>query len=291
MFLNTYQPNSVFLEISFVKIHWYGFLITLAGVLGFFIFYKLARKSGLDKKFIFDLTFWLIIWGLIGARLYHILSEINYYFQNPLEIFFIWNGGLGIFGVVVAGLIVIFYKTCPEPRQDFLGLGRDEGSRGMKPFLLVLSLLTPALALGQSIGRWGNYFNQELYGLPSNLFLAIPIDLKNRLAGFETFNFFHPVFLYESLFCFLMAVFLTIILIKIKNLNSGFIFILYIFLYSLWRFFIEFLRIDPQPIFLNLRLAQWVSLIFVIFAIIFFFVLKKWYNKKVISNQGIEIKV
>ncbi|MBU4360734.1 prolipoprotein diacylglyceryl transferase [Patescibacteria group bacterium] len=275
-FLNTYQPNSVLLELSFIKIYWYGFLIALAGALGFFVFYKLAKRAGFKENFIFDLIFWLIIWGLIGARLYHVLSEIGYYFSHPLEVFFIWNGGFGIYGAVIAGIIVVWYFSACHP-DPALREGRGMGSRGKS--LLLLSLLAPCLALGQSIGRWGNYFNQELYGLPSNLPWAIPIDLAHRLPNYLEFTHFHPVFLYESLFCFLLAVFLIIMLIKTKKIKSGYIFISYIFLYSFWRFFIEFLRIDAQPIFLNLRLAQWVSLVLIILSIIFFFVLRKWYNK------------
>ncbi len=269
MFLNNYTPQPVLFDLGFAQIHWYGFLITLAGALGFFVFYKLTKKFNLDKNYIFDLSFWIIIWGLIGGRIYYVLQEFNYYFQNPLEIFYIWNGGMGIYGAIVAGVIVVYYFSKKINNNN----------------LLLLNLLAPTLALGQSIGRWGNYFNQELYGLPSNLLWAIPIELSNRLSGFENFTHFHPVFLYESLFCFLLAIFLITILIKIKNLKSGYIFIYYIFLYSSWRFFIEFLRIDLQPVFLNLRLAQWVSLFFIILSIIFFFLLHRHNKNAIIKTK------
>ena len=290
MFLHTFHPSSTLFELNFIKIHWYGFLIFLAVILGFFIFYKLARKTGFKKDFIFDLTFWLIIWGIIGGRIYHILSELGYYWQNPLKIFFIWNGGMGIFGAVIAGLVVVYYfslrhfnsvvtkeRHVLKNKFQILRHSNKIWVPQNNIFYKLLDLLTPALALGQSIGRWGNYFNQELYGLPSNLPWAIPIDFANRLPGFKIFNFFQPLFLYESLFCFLIFI---ILISLIKRIKPGFIFLLYMLLYSSWRFLIEFFRIDHQPIFLNLRLGQWVSLGFIIFAVVFYFVLKKWYNKK-----------
>lgn len=265
MFLHNYLPNSILLRIGSISIYWYGFLITLGAVLGFFVFYKLARKSGIDKNKIFDLTFWLVVWGIIGGRLYHVFSEASYYIQNPLEIFYIWNGGLGIYGVIIAGVIVVYFFS----------------KRYRVNSLHVLGLLTPGLALAQAIGRWGNYFNQELYGKPTDFLLGIPIALENRLAGFKGFDFFHPVFLYESLFCLVLFIILFFIARRIRQgIGVGNIFLLYLFLYSIWRFFIEFLRIDPQPIFLSLRLGQWTSLILVIFSIIFYLILRKQ-NKKI----------
>ena len=273
MFLHTYQPSPVFLNLGFVQVYWYGFLIALSIVLGFLIFYKLALKAGIKKNSIFDLVFWLVIWGLIGGRLYHILSEIGYYIQNPLQVFYVWNGGLGIYGALIAGILRIYFFARKQNNP---------------PIGYLLDLLVPSLALGQAIGRWGNYFNQELYGQPSNLPWAIPISLANRLPGYENFIYFHPVFLYESLFCLALFIFLFFLTKKwalkttpVSSLLShssrfsrpGRVFLLYIFLYSSWRFFIEFLRIDYQPMFLNLRLGQWVSLILIIFSAMFYFIL------------------
>jgi len=293
-----YTPNPILFNLGIVRIYWYGFLITLGIVLGFCIFYKFARRAGINKDLIFDLAFWSLIFGLIGGRFYHVLSEINYYISHPLEIFYIWNGGMGIFGVLLAGVLVfyIFSGSHPELTQA------SEGSRERKKigilrlrqpadpqndtFLRLLDFLAPALALAQSIGRWGNYFNSELYGSPSNLPWAIPISPIKRLAGFESFTSFHPTFLYESIFCFILFLLLVILTSHqyggkegSHHNNSGFIFFLYLLLYSSWRFLNEFLRIDYQPTWLNLRLAQWVSLILIIFSLLFFFKLKKWYNK------------
>ncbi len=344
MFLHSFHPQSVLLDFGFIQIHWYGFLVTLSIILGSFVFYKLAQRAGYEKKFIFDLFFWLIIWGFIGGRLYHVLSEINYYWPRPLKIFYVWQGGLGIYGSMIAGILVIcFFRGCHPclaGRQAEADVISAEGSRGNKKsifhwilrrsapqndILLILDFLAPALALGQAIGRWGNYFNQELYGLPTNLPWGIPIDLSNRIAGYENFQFFHPVFLYESLFCFLLfAIFFLflssraafrvvrsrgiclgdkhVITTKFvppadsstsalattrafgrndKEKIPGFVFLLYLFFYSLSRFFLEFLRLDPQPIWLGLRLGQWSSLALAAAAVLMYFVLRKWYNKSI----------
>ena len=296
MFLHSFHPNPVFLDLSFVQIHWYGFLIALSIVIAFLIFYRLAKRAGFNKNFIFNLSFWLIIWGLIGARLYHVLSEIGYYFHHPLEVFFIWQGGVGIFGALMAGILTVFYfssrvisnnssYSLNSPFINETEIKRIKQIKTNKSYwllvtgywLFLLSLLAPPLALAQAISRWGNYFNQELYGLPTNLPWSIPINLENRLPGYESFEFFHPVFLYESLFCFLIFLILSLLLLKkLKHKESyghtpGLIFLLYIMLYGTWRFFIEFLRLDPQPVFLSLRLGQWTSLIFIAFSIILYF--------------------
>jgi len=324
MFLHFYHPSAILLDLNFIQIHWYGFIITLAGLAGFFVFRKLVgaycntplQKIVFKSTNILNLFFWLIIAAIIGGRLYHVLSEINYYWQRPLEIFYLWQGGMGIFGAIIASIITIYI---------FLIRHKNYSLRITDYGLLLLDTLAPALALGQSIGRWGNYFNQELYGLPTNLPWGIPIDFSNRLSGYENFIFFHPLFLYESLFCLMLFFFLVntfchsdanqnpekknlisfwipfklpLVILNFAGMTKkgnltgmvtiktpGTIFLLYLFLYSFWRFFIEFLRLDPQPIFLNLRLGQWVSLCLIIISIIFYFSIKKRYNKTVMNNE------
>ena len=272
MFLHSYNPSPILLDLGFVSIYWYGLLITLGLIAGFFVFYKLTQRVSINKNQIFNLCFWSIIWGIIGGRLYHILSELPYYWQHPLEIFYIWNGGVGIFGSIIAGVLVVYYFTKKYRINS----------------LHILDLAAPGLVLAQAIGRWGNYFNQELYGQPTDLPWAIPIAFANRLPGFENFTHFHPVFLYESLFCLILFMFLFLIHKRgnstlVSLYKPGFIFLLYIFLYSIWRFLVEFLRIDYQPAWLSLRLGQWVSLGLILVIIIFYFVLKKWYNKNVLG--------
>jgi len=321
MFLHTYHPSSIILDLNFFQIHWYGFIITLAAFAGFFVFYQLAKKNNFTKEQIFNLIFWLIIASIIGGRLYHVFSEFPYYWQHPLQIFYLWQGGLGIFGAIFGMMLIIYlfsrhlldchsrFPVC-HPRESgdpkivdyhkisILDSHLRENDKNKNYRLQItdyrlffLDSLAPALAIGQAIGRWGNYFNQELYGLPTNSVLGIPIDFANRLSGYENFSFFQPLFLYESIFCLAVAVLMVVILTNRAPMKSGrgeegsrgytpgAIFFLYIIFYSTWRFFIEFLRLDPQPTFLNLRLGQWVSLVLIIFSIVFYFLLKRWYNK------------
>lgn len=250
-------PNPILLTLGPIKIHWYGFLIFLAFWLGFFIALKKAKKYDLTKEQIYDLSFWLFIAGLIGARLYHVFSELPYYLQNPKEIIFFWSGGLGIYGAVIAGILTLFLWS----------------RKYQKSFLLLLDFFTPLIILGLAIGRWGNFFNQEIYGLPTNQQWGLFIAPENRLSGYENLSYFHPLFLYESIFCFLLFVFLFL-RDKDKKFNGEIFFLTFIF-YPLFRFFIEFLRIDYQPVFLFLRLGQWSSLIFVISSLILFWKIKK----------------
>ena len=276
MFLYSYHPTPILFNLGFAQIRWYGLLITISIVISFFIAKKLFKKYDLQEKILYDLGFYLVIFGLIGARLGHVLYQLSYYLNHPLEIIQIWKGGLAIHGAVIAGILVtwIYFKKYKEK----LNLN----------FLLLLDILAPLVILSQAIGRWGNYFNQELYGLPLNTWWSIPINYINRLPGYESFQFFHPIFLYESLWCLLVFM-LLIYLHKLRLSHTqgncplffGSITILYLFLYSIQRFLIGFLRIDPQIIYLNLRLDQWFSLILIILSFVIFFTIKKSKNSPI----------
>ncbi|PIP75656.1 prolipoprotein diacylglyceryl transferase, partial [Candidatus Kuenenbacteria bacterium CG22_combo_CG10-13_8_21_14_all_39_9] len=196
-----------------------------------------------------------------------------YYQQNPVDIFKIWQGGLAIHGALIAGILVIYF---------FKKINR----------LLLLDIFAPLVALGLALGRWGNYFNQELYGRPTDLPWGIPINLFNRLPDYQSFEFFQPIFLYESLWCLLLFG----LLIYFHNLrfrkspvqksivtllhcyivkNYGAIFFIFLILYSLERFLIGFLRVDPQASWFALRLDQWVSLLLIIIPVVLFIFLRK----------------
>lgn len=266
MFFHHYLPNQILIKIGRLTIYWYGFLIFLAFWLGFFISLKLAKYRNIKKEITPNLAFLLFVFGLIGARLYHVFSEINYYRQNPIEILFFWQGGLGIYGAIIFGFLVLYFYS-KKYKLNFLSL---------------LDLFSPFVALGLAIGRWGNYFNQELYGPPNNSFFRIPIALENRLPGFENFQFFQPLFLYESIFCFFVFLFL---ILKFKKSQPGLIFFLFLILYSTFRFLIEFLRIDPQPIIFGLRLGQFVSLIVFLLAVPTYFIRIHQKNLQKISQK------
>lgn len=244
-FLHKYQPSPILIEIKGIQIYWYGFFIVLGILAGYYVVLKLLskKKSGIIE-FVPDLFFYLIIVGIIGARIYHIFSELPYYLANPLDMIKIWNGGMGIFGAIVFGLGTIFLFA---KKYKF-------------SFLKALDVMSIGLILGQAIGRWGNYFNSELFGLPTKLAWGIPIIPSLRPDNWASFEYFHPCFLYESLWNFIIFSILLFLFLRFDK-HNGRIFAVYLILYCLGRFLFEFLRVDFQPIFLGLRLAQITSIV------------------------------
>lgn len=250
-FLHTFHPSRTLATLGGFTVYWYGFFYIIAIIAGLILTRWLAKKRNLDASWLIDLTTLLFITGIIGARLWYVaLIEPQYFFTHPLEVFMIWHGGLAIHGGITGALVALWFWI----RRNNLS------------FLDLTDLLVPALALGQAIGRWGNYFNQELYGTPTNLLWGIPIDQENRIAPFTDAQYFHPTFLYESLGDLVIA---CICIMSLRRYGkSGRVTMLYLLLYSLLRFSLEFIRVDPTPTFAGLRLPQWVSLSVVIIAIL-----------------------
>ncbi len=199
---------------------------------------KETERRGFDSEYIWDMVPWLLVSGIIGARLWHVLTPsqsmgvgANYYFSHPIEIFNIRQGGLGIPGAVIGGFIALLIYSKKK--------GLD--------FLTWTDIIAPGLALAQAIGRWGNFVNQELYGPPSNLPWAIFIDLAHRLPGYEEFSHFHPMFLYESLWNICNFFLLIVVSRKLKSkLLPGDIFGIYLIVYPIGRFLLEFIRLDTS---------------------------------------------
>lgn len=268
MFLHTYHPQPIILEIGFISIHWYGLLITIGVILGLILANWLAKKYNFKKDEIFDLAFYLVIFGLIGARLWSVLTETSgYYWQNPWAIFKIWQGGLSIHGAIVGGILFLFFYSRKKKINLFNWL----------------DLLAPVLILGQAIGRWGNYFNQEIFGRPTDSVLGIPISPENRPFGYDNFEYFHPTFLYESIWNFLIFVFLMVFHLKqIKRgrITDGKIFSFYLIFSGFGRFFLEFLRIDHQSIVLGLRFEQMVALVLFLTGFVILIIRQLKYTKR-----------
>lgn len=245
--LHTNSPQPILWDLGLVRLHWYGLLV-VGGIVGALLMAEtLAKKYDFSKAKLLDLAFWIIVWGIIGARLYHIGLEYQYYLANPWNILKIWQGGLAIHGGLIAGVLVIYYFV-KKYHWNFWLLG---------------SIIVPGLALAQAIGRWGNYFNQELFGQPTNLSWGIPISQINRVAPYLQYDYFHPTFLYESLGNLCLSV--VLLLIHYSWHHAGiakhrFIVLSYLVGYSLLRFSLEFIRLDPTPLLLGLRWPQWVSL-------------------------------
>lgn len=276
-FLHTVNPSPVLISLGPINIYWYGFFIVLGIILAILITLKLASFYNISKDTVIDLCFWLIISGLIGSRLYHILLELPYYLDHPLNIFKVWSGGLAIHGGLIAGIITLWFYTKNKKlinkettiKKYPPDKGGKEGSNNFN-FWLLASICAPAVALAQAISRWGNYFNQELFGRPTNLPWGIPINIANRPLEYINYQYFHPAFLYESLgnlIIFAVLILLHIYIVKkqkdLRDLCYVLCVMCYVILYSLLRFFTEFLRIDPAYILLGLRFPQIISLIFI----------------------------
>jgi len=233
-------PSPVFASIFGIEIYWYGVLITLGILSCIFFASKIFKERNLKEDDLYDISMLTIIFGIIGARIYHVLSTIDYYVIYPKEIFNFRAGGLGIYGAIAGGFLGVF-------------LGSRIKKISLQELINIGAIVIP---FGQSIGRWGNFFNQELFGKPTNFFLKIYIEEEKRPYWHVDSEYFHPLFLYESLACFL--IFLLLFLSRKKNFNKSAS--LYLILYGFWRFFAEFLRDTQTPTFI-FRLEQWVSLL------------------------------
>jgi len=253
-FLHTFSPNPILISLGPLHIYWYGMFIVLGILLAMSIAIKLASFYQVNKELIIDLAFYLIIGGVLGARIYDVLLNISYYSQNQLDIFKIWNGGLAIHGAIIAGCLIVYFYAKKKNIN----------------FWLLAALITPGLALAQAIGRWGNYFNQELYGLPTNLPWGIPIRLINRPIEYLSSNYFHPTFLYESignLIIFVVLLFMHYVIIKKQKLNFTDLFFTYLITYSFLRFSLETIRLDSTVVVWGMRWPQLISLAIIIFSI------------------------
>ncbi len=251
-FLHSFLPSPIILDLGLIKIYWYGLVLSLAFFICLLVLLKLAENSGLSKARILDLIFYLIVFGLIGARLGQVLFYNPAYFLSaPLEMVKVWHGGLSILGAIIAGwLTIIFYSK----------------KQGLS-FWPLADLATVVLPLGQALGRWGNYFNQELFGRPCNYQWCIPINLANRPEQYLNFEYFHPVFLYESILCFLLFIF-CFLSFKYKKTATGEITLLYLIGYGAIRFLMEALRLDLTKQLLGLSWMQWLCLAVIIIVLI-----------------------
>ncbi len=279
-FLHNFQPESILFTLGPITIYWYGLFMVISIILALIITTHLAKRYDLKPSLIIDLAFWLILFGFIGARLYELIIDFDYYYQNPLAIVKIWQGGLAIHGAIITGLITLYLFS--------KNLREKLSQSTINIFWKLTAIIVPGLALGQAVGRWGNYFNQELFGLPSNLPWAIPITLFYRPIEYISINFFHPTFLYESIGCLIIFIVLMIYHKKIKNqINPIKHFIritaLYLLLYSVLRFSLEFLRLDPTLTIFNWRWPQIISIILILISIYLFFISRK-HEKDIQTN-------
>jgi phosphatidylglycerol---prolipoprotein diacylglyceryl transferase len=245
-----HSPGAIAFQVGPLVIRWYGILMALSIVIGLWLGHRQARREGLPADDIITIGQWSILAGLLGARLYEVAFNWDYYGQFPRKIFAVWEGGLAIHGGLIVGPLVGIWLA----------------RRWHVPIRRGLDVTAPSFAIGQAIGRWGNFFNEEAFGMPTNLPWKLYISPPHRPPGFTQYEFFHPAFLYESLWD--LGVFLLLIFWLRPRLKPqpGALFFAYIGLYSIGRFLIEGIRLDSfwlGPF----RVAQLASLAGVVVAV------------------------
>lgn len=257
-------PNPIAFTVFGHDIRWYALLMCSAFVIGLILAKYRTKKSGLNSDYIYDIFIAIIPLAVIGARLYYVAFNWDYYSIYPDQIIAIWNGGLAIHGGIIGGILGL-YIVCKIHKI---------------PLLKMMDILSPSLILGQAIGRWGNYFNMEAYGRET----VVPWAITVYEAG-KGYIHVHPTFLYESIWDVLVF-FVLIFLIDKRKKSDGVTTCWYFILYSIGRFFVEGLRTDSLY-FMGLRAAQIVSIICIIAGSIALIVIRNHTKGKQDNNAGI----
>jgi len=233
------------LHLGSFELRAYGLMIALGVIAAVAIAQRRWQARGHDPGDIAALALWVVPAGVIGARIYHVITDPELFRGRWLHVFTVWEGGLGIpgglIGGVAAGLVVA--------RRRGLPLGQ------------LLDTVAPAIPVAQAIGRWGNWFNQELFGRPTTLPWALRVDPAHRPLGYERFATFHPAFLYESLWNLALAALMVFVIERHLRLRPGRLFAIYVGGYGIGRLWVESLRIDHANRILGLRVNEWVSIL------------------------------
>ncbi|MEA5510293.1 prolipoprotein diacylglyceryl transferase [Crocosphaera sp. UHCC 0190] len=244
------SPGPILFEVGPFAIRWYGFLIASAVLIGVTLSQWLAKRRQVNPDLIGDLAIWLVLGAIPCARLYYVIFQWQEYAQRPGDIVAIWKGGIAIHGAIIGGTLAALIFA----RLNKVSIWQ------------LTDLVVPSLALGQTIGRWGNFFNSEAFGAPTNLPWKLYIPVSNRPVEYLAYEYFHPTFLYESfwnllVFCILLSLFFW----GLKQQNSlklGTLSLVYLIAYSCGRVWIEGLRTDSLMLG-PLRIAQVISLVMI----------------------------
>lgn len=239
------SPSSGSIHLGPLKLNAYGLMIALGVIIAVRIAGRRAAARGVtDADGFAAIAMWGVPAGVVGGRIYHVVTSTESFRGRWVEALYVWQGGLGIWGGILCGVLAGLWKA---------------RRMGLDP-LWVLTCAAPAIAVAQAVGRWGNWFNQELFGRPTDLPWALSVSAGTAAdAGYPAGTTFHPTFLYESLGCLLIA-WMLVRIEKKRDPARGRLFAHYVVLYTAMRFFIEGLRVDPARGTGGLRLNQWVSL-------------------------------
>lgn len=244
--------DPLFIDLGFIQIYWYSVMILLAVITASLIIIKESKRYKLPKDYVTNLITYALIFGIIGARIYYVIFEWNYYSKHLIDIFKVWEGGLAIHGGLISGLLFIIYYTKKYKVNT----------------LRFLDIIVPAVIIAQAIGRWGNFFNGEAHGSIVTLEFLTSLHLpKFIIDGMNIYGiYYHPTFLYESVLCFIGFI-IMIIFRRFKNVKIGQVTAFYMIWYGVVRFFIEKLRTDSLML-LDFKIAQIVSIILIILGIL-----------------------
>lgn len=244
--------NPVIFSIGNFEIRWYSVILLIAFLIGSFFINKETKRFEIEKDFMFNMVFWTLIFGIIGARIYYVIFDWGYFSSNINEIWKIWNGGLAIHGGIIAGLLTIIIYTKKYKLRT----------------IRYLDFLVPGLIIGQAIGRWGNFFNSEAHGVATSLEYLKNLHIPEFIIEGMKINgvYYTPTFLYESIFC-LLGFIIIIIFRRNRYTKVGTPTALYLIIYGIIRFFIERSRTDSL-MFLGFKMAMVVSIIMIIIGII-----------------------
>ncbi len=258
-------PSAVLVNLGGFSLHYYGIIMFFAIISAIFVMRYVAKKffKDVDTEILLDILPVIILCSILGARTYYVLMDFSYYSKHLAEIPALWHGGMSIHGGLLGGILsgIVMAKI-----KKF-------------SFLKYADIFAYGLLIGQAIGRFGNYFNCEAFGKPCSIpFIKLYIPPQYRPFGYEHFEYFHPAFLYESLWNLFVFAILFCILKKFKNLPDGAIFFAYLILYSIGRILIEYCRLDSVRYVGGIAVAQVVSAIVItVSAVVLIFLFK---NKK-----------
>ena len=253
------------LSIGALELRWYSVMILTGLLAGIVLAQREAKRLGEDPAHVVNIAVLGAVAGLIGARTYHVVDKWNeVYVHDPIKVFYIWNGGIGIFGAIAGSALALAAYVW------WVNRGARAGKPGAKPMNVLrwFDIGAPAFLLGQGIGRWGNFFNEELFGPPTDLPWGIPIDVANRPLQYLGDTHFHPLFLYESLLSLLGVVVILYVARRLADrLRVGDMLLMYFIWYPAERFVLEFLRTDNWKL-SDVPVAQIVSTLLVVAAVL-----------------------
>lgn len=245
--------NPEMFSIGSFSLRWYSFFILMGIMLGLIIAAFEEKRKGFPKDFVIDLGFWLILAGIVGARAYYVLFNLDYYLKEPLQIFATWNGGLAIHGGIIGGLIALII-FCKKKNIEVIR---------------ACDLAVPSLIIAQAIGRWGNFFNSEAHGPLTTLAYLKDMNIPDFVIKgmYINGNYYIPTFYYESLWCILGFIILMVLRYVLKKHNKGILTSIYLIWYGIGRVYIESLRTDSLMLG-NIKIAQLVSILSIVIGIV-----------------------